>query len=57
MDNIRIIKAGVLDTVQDMGRHGYQQLGINPGGAMDRWSAQAANMSLKPALAGPMGWR
>ena len=42
--NLRIIKAGVLDTVQDMGRYGYQQLGINPGGVMDRWAAQTANI-------------
>jgi antagonist of KipI len=44
MNNIRIIKAGVLDTIQDMGRYGWQQLGINPGGAMDRWSVRAANI-------------
>jgi antagonist of KipI len=42
--NLRIIKAGVLDTIQDMGRYGWQQLGINPGGAMDKWAAQAANI-------------
>lgn len=42
--NLRIIKAGVLDTVQDMGRYGWQHLGINPGGAMDKWSAQVANI-------------
>ncbi|HKO80020.1 MAG TPA: biotin-dependent carboxyltransferase family protein [Chitinophagaceae bacterium] len=42
--NLRVIKAGVLDTVQDLGRYEWQQLGINPGGAMDRWSAQVANI-------------
>jgi antagonist of KipI len=42
--NLRIIKAGVLDTVQDMGRYGWQQLGINPGGAMDKWAAQTSNI-------------
>lgn len=42
--NLRIIKAGVLDTVQDMGRYGWQHLGINPGGAMDKLSAQFANI-------------
>lgn len=42
--NLRIIKAGVLDTVQDMGRNGYQHLGINPGGVMDKLSAQLANL-------------
>jgi antagonist of KipI len=42
--NLRIIKAGVLDTVQDMGRFGWQHLGINPGGTMDKLSAQVANI-------------
>ena len=42
--NLRIIKAGVLDTVQDMGRYGWQHLGVNPGGAMDRLSAKVANI-------------
>jgi antagonist of KipI len=42
--NLRIIKAGVQDTVQDMGRYGWQHLGINPGGAMDKLSAQFANI-------------
>ena len=42
--NLRVIKAGVLDSVQDLGRYNWQQLGINPGGAMDRWSAQVANI-------------
>lgn len=42
--NIRIIKTGVMDTIQDGGRHGWQQLGINPGGAMDIFSMQMANI-------------
>ena len=42
--NLRIIKAGVLDTVQDMGRYGWQHLGVNPGGVMDKLSAQVANI-------------
>ena len=42
--NLRIIKAGVLDTVQDMGRYGWQHLGVNPGGAMDKMSAKVANI-------------
>lgn len=41
---MKIIKAGILDTVQDMGRYGHQHLGINPGGAMDRFAACIANM-------------
>ncbi len=42
--NLKIFKAGIQDTVQDMGRYGYQHLGINPGGAMDKFSAQMVNM-------------
>ena len=42
--NLRIIKAGVLNTVQDLGRFGWQHLGVNPGGAMDKVSAKVANM-------------
>lgn len=42
--NLRIIKAGILDTIQDLGRSGGQHLGINPGGAMDKASAQIANI-------------
>ena len=41
--SLRIIKAGVLDTIQDMGRYHFQYLGINPTGAMDKFSAQVAN--------------
>jgi antagonist of KipI len=42
--NLRIIKAGVLDTIQDAGRYRYQHLGINRGGYMDSFAAQLANM-------------
>ena len=42
--SLKIIKAGILDTVQDMGRYGHQHLGINPGGAMDRFAAHIANI-------------
>ena len=41
--SIRIIKQGLLDTVQDDGRYGYQQLGINPGGVMDKIAYRMAN--------------
>ena len=42
--SLRIIKSGVFDTIQDQGRNGFQFLGINPGGPMDRFSAQMVNM-------------
>lgn len=41
--SIRIIKSGLLDTVQDQGRYGYQHLGINPNGAMDTVAMRMAN--------------
>jgi len=39
-----IIKPGILDTIQDLGRIGYGNWGINPGGVMDRYAAQVANL-------------
>lgn len=42
--SLTIIKPGLLDTLQDLGRYGYSRLGINPGGVMDRYAAQTANM-------------
>lgn len=51
---MRIIKAGIQDTIQDLGRFGYQHLGINPGGAMDQFSAQVANMLAGNAINTPV---
>ncbi len=48
--SLRITRTGILDTVQDTGRFGFQHLGINPGGAMDRFSAQLANALLGKEL-------
>jgi antagonist of KipI len=39
-----IVKPGLLDTIQDMGRNGYGNWGINPGGSMDRYAAEVANL-------------
>src|SRR4051812_16345125 len=41
--SITIIKAGLCDTVQDLGRKGYSPDGVNPGGAMDILALQVAN--------------
>jgi antagonist of KipI len=38
-----ITRSGLLDTIQDAGRYGYQHLGINPGGAMDLVAMRVAN--------------
>lgn len=40
----RVIKPGVLTTLQDMGRKGYQQFGIPVSGAMDTFALQIANI-------------
>ena len=42
--SLKIIKAGILDTIQDMGRYGQQHLGINPAGAMDKYAMQVTNI-------------
>ena len=41
--SLEIIKSGMLDTLQDGGRLGYQHLGINTNGPMDPFSFQLAN--------------
>ncbi|PWT90836.1 MAG: hypothetical protein C5B54_06420 [Acidobacteria bacterium] len=52
--SLRIIKGGVLDTVQDLGRYGFQHLGINPSGAMDRFSAHVANILVGNDISEPL---
>ena len=52
--SLKIIKAGVLDTIQDLGRYGFQYLGINPGGAMDRFAAQVVNMLVGNEVSQPV---
>ncbi len=42
--HLRIIKAGILDTIQDMGRYGFQHLGINPCGVMDKFAMRVGNI-------------
>ncbi len=41
---VNVISAGILTTIQDLGRPGYYHLGIPQGGAMDRLAMRAANM-------------
>lgn len=48
--SLRITKAGLCDSIQDNGRHGYQNSGINPNGAMDRFSSNLANALLGKVL-------
>jgi antagonist of KipI len=39
-----IIKPGILDSIQDLGRKGYGNWGIGPGGVMDPYAARVANL-------------
>ena len=43
---IRVLKAGMLTTVQDLGRTGYQSQGFSVAGAMDVRSFKIANLLL-----------
>lgn len=41
--SMNVLFPGALSTFQDFGRFGYQEIGITPSGAMDRFSMQQAN--------------
>ncbi len=41
---IRVLQPGLLTTVQDLGRPGYQQYGVVVGGALDGFAARVANL-------------
>ncbi len=40
---LRVDQAGLLVTVQDLGRSGYQRWGVPVSGAMDAFALRAAN--------------
>jgi antagonist of KipI len=42
--SIKVVRPGLLVTVQDLGRYGYQKYGVVAGGAMDTGAARAANL-------------
>lgn len=42
--SLKIISSGLLTTIQDLGRHGYQKEGIIVSGAMDTFALRAANL-------------
>ena len=63
MTAIEVLDAGLLTTVQDLGRFGCQQYGVPVSGAMDVWALRAANRlvgndegaaALESTLAGPV---
>lgn len=41
---LRVIEPGLLTTVQDLGRYGYQRFGVPVSGAMDDFALRAANL-------------
>ncbi|REJ78700.1 MAG: allophanate hydrolase subunit 2 family protein [Acidobacteria bacterium] len=43
---LTILKPGILDTVQDLGRTGFRQFGVNPGGAADASAVRVLNTLL-----------
>ncbi|MCR8846390.1 biotin-dependent carboxyltransferase family protein [Paenibacillus sp. SC116] len=61
--SLSIVRPGLLTTVQDLGRYGYQQQGVIVSGAMDTFALRAANIlagnvpgaaALEITLRGPM---
>lgn len=42
--SLRVTSAGLLTTVQDLGRPGFQRDGVSPGGAMDVFALRAGNL-------------
>ena len=44
MQTIEVLEPGLLTTVQDMGRHGYQRYGVPVSGSMDQFALRAANL-------------
>lgn len=42
--DVEVLRPGVLTTVQDLGRWGWQAQGVSPGGAMDEGAARLANL-------------
>lgn len=43
MSDVRVVKPGMLTTVQDGGRRGYQQYGVTVSGVMDHYAYRMAN--------------
>lgn len=41
--SVRVLRPGLLTTLQDQGRHGFQHVGLCPGGAMDPVALSLAN--------------
>jgi antagonist of KipI len=44
--SIKLLKSGILTTVQDLGRNGFRRFGINPNGVMDATAVRLINILL-----------
>ena len=44
MEALEVLQPGVLSTIQDLGRYGYQQYGVSVSGAMDKFALRVANL-------------
>src|SRR5215831_4346852 len=42
--SVIIERAGFLSSVQDLGRTGYREFGVSPGGALDSFGLRVANL-------------
>jgi len=51
---VQIIKQGMMDTLQDKGRYGFQHIGIPPSGYLDYLSAQLANVIVGNPIDAPI---
>lgn len=43
----KVIKSGILTLIQDLGRYGYQHIGVTTGGPMDEYAFRCGNALLK----------
>ena len=48
--SVSILRSGVMDTIQDVGRYGYSNLGINISGPMDVYAMKVANLLVSNAV-------
>ena len=51
---LKILRAGIYTTVQDLGRNGFRRLGVSQGGALDEPALRIANL-LPPGWKSPSG--
>lgn len=46
MEGFKVVKSGIFDTIQDLGRFGFQQYGMTVSGAMDSYALRIGNRLL-----------